>query len=488
MKRFLLMVMIAVSTAAAAPPQNSGLKLPPYKKLKLPNGMTLLLMERHQVPLVSFEALINAGPVADPSGQAGVASLTAELLRKGTKTRSADQFSTALDFVGGQFRASVTAEYATISAEFMKKDISTGADLLADALLNPTFPQEEVEKLIQQHRDGIKAAKDQALAVLSFYFNAYLYGTHPYARPGNGDERSLPTITRDAIVKFYRAYYTPGNTILAVVGDFDPYEMEKMLSQKFASWPAQPATAISVSDQADIQGKRLLLIDKPDATQTYFCIGNIGVTRTNPDRVYIRVVNTLFGGRFTSMLNSELRIKSGLTYGASSRFEQRKARGPFLISTYTRTATTEKAMDMTLGVIQNLQEKGVTQEALDSAKNYIKGQFPRTLETSGQLAAQLAQFEFYGLDQREINDLYPQIDAMTLADAQRVIHQYFPRDNLVFVVIGKASEIGAVVRKYAPKMDTRAITEPGFWSAPAPGRASPERHLTELLKPQHGEH
>src|SRR5208337_1642181 len=154
MKRLLLMAMIAVATTTSAlPAQNNGLKLPPYKKLKLPDGMTLLLMERHQVPLVSFQALINAGPIADPSGQEGVASLTAELLRKGTKTRSADQFSAALDFVGGQFRTSVAAEYATISAEFMKKDISTGVDLLADALLQPTFPPEEVEKLIQQRRD-----------------------------------------------------------------------------------------------------------------------------------------------------------------------------------------------------------------------------------------------------------------------------------------------------------------------------------------------
>jgi predicted Zn-dependent peptidase len=468
MKRLLLMAMIAVATTTAALlAQTSSLKLPPYKKLKLANGMTLLLMERHELPLISFQALLNAGPIADPPGQEGLASLTAGLLRKGTKTRSAEQFSATLDFIGGQFNTSVTADYATISAEFMKKDISTGVDLVADALLDPTFPQEEVDKLIQQRRDGIKAAKDQALAVLSLYFNAYLYGSHPYARPSNGDERSLPSLTRDAIVKFYQAYYTPGNTILAVVGDFDSSEMEKMLSQKFGSWPPQPAPAISVPDRADAQGKRLLLVDKPDATQTYYCIGNIGIARTNPDRVYLQVVNTLFGGRFTSMLNSELRIKSGLTYGASSRFDQRKARGPFLISTYTRTATTEKAMDMTLQVIQALHEKGVTQEALDSAKNYIKGQFPRSLETSRQLAAQLAQLEFYGLDQREIDDLFPQIDAMTLADAQRVIRQYFPLDNLVFLVIGKASEIGPVVRKYAPKMDTRAITEAGYWSVPA---------------------
>jgi predicted Zn-dependent peptidase len=463
MKRFLLFALIAVATTSGALAAQSGsIKLPPYKKLKLANGMTLLLMERHQVPLVSLQAIVGAGPLADPPGQEGMAALTAGLLRKGTTTRSAEQFSDALDFVGGQFNTSVSADYATVSAEFMKKDIGTGVDLVSDALLHPTFPQEEVEKLIQRSRDGIKAAKDQALAVLPFYFNAYLYGSHPYARPSNGDEKSLPTLTRDAMVKFYRTYYTPGNTILAVVGDFDPAEMEKALSEKFGSWPARPAPALSVPDPAEAQGKRLLLVDKPDATQTYYGLGNVGIARTNPDRVYIQVVNTLFGGRFTSQLNSALRIKSGLTYGASSRFDQRKARGPFLISTYTRTATTEKAMDMTLEVLQALHEKGVTQEALDSVKNYIKGQFPRSLETSRQLAMELAQLEFYGLDRREVDDFYPQIDAMTLADAQRIIRQYYPLDNLVFVVIGKASEIRPVVGKYAPKMDTRAITEAGF--------------------------
>jgi predicted Zn-dependent peptidase len=461
----LLMAMIvvaAVTAVATLEAQTGGLKLPPHERLKLPNGMTLLLMERHELPLVSFRAIVNAGAVADPSGQEGLASLTAALLRKGTRTRTADQFSAQLDFLGGQFNASVAADYASISAQFMKKDVGTGLDLLADALENATFPQEEVSKLIQQRVDGIKADKDQALAVLPRYFNAYLYGRHPYGRPKDGDEKSLPGITREAIVKFHLAAYTPGNTILAVVGDFDRSEMERMLSQRFGPWGAQAASAIAVPDAADIQGKRLLLVDKPDATQTYYSIGNIGVARTNPDRVPLWVVNTVFGGRFASMLNTELRIKSGLTYGADSYFDERKSRGPFVISTYTRTATTEKAMDMTLEVLKRLHEKGIAQEELELAKSYIKGQFPPTIETSGQLASQLAQLEFYGLDEREINDLYPKIDAMTLADAQRVIHQYFPLDNLVFVVIGKAAEISSVVRKYAPQVDTRSITEPGF--------------------------
>jgi predicted Zn-dependent peptidase len=465
MKRLLLIAMICVAAATGTTTlqaQTGGLKLPPHERHKLPNGMTLLLMERHELPLVSFHVIINAGPVADPAGQEGLASLTAALLRKGTKTRSANQFSAQLDFVGGEFNTNVAADYATISAQFMKKDLGTGLDLLADALLNATFPQEEVDKLIRQRVDGVKSAKDQALAVLPLYFNAYLYGTHPYARPAGGDEKSVPRITRDAIVKFYQARYSPANTTLAVVGDFDRSETESMLSQRFGAWSAQPTPALAVPDHANIEGKKLLLVDKPDATQTYYCIGNVGVARTNRDRVPIRVVNTVFGGRFASMLNTELRIKSGLTYGARSSFDERKSRGPFVISTYTRTATTEKAMDLTLEVLKRLHEKGVTQEELDLVKSYIKGQFPPSIETSGQLASQLAQLEFFGLDEREINDLYSQIDAMTLEDAQRVIREYYPLDNLVFVVIGKASEIGTVVRKYAPDVKTLSITEAGF--------------------------
>ena len=199
--------------------------------------------------------------------------------------------------------------------------------------------------------------------------------------------------------------------------------MEKMLTQKFGGWPARNAPAIGIPDPTTVTGKKLLLIDKPDATQTYFRIGNVGIARTNADRLYIEVVNTLFGGRFTSMINSELRINSGLTYGAGSIFDRRKMRGPFAIASYTRNATTVQAIDKALEVLQRLHEKGVTEEALQSAKNYILGQFPPTIETSQQLAALMANLEFYGLDDREINDMVSKINAMTIADAQRIIKE-----------------------------------------------------------------
>ena len=439
-KQIVCSLILAVGLAGAVAGQGA-LKLPPAKRVKLANGLTLVLIEQHEIPLVSYSLIVGGGSVVDPGGKEGVAALTAGLLRKGTATRTAEQLAVEFDFIGATFNAAATIDYTAINAEFLKKDQAKGLDLLAESLLNASFPQAEVDKLIRQNIDQVKSARDRAPAVIGNYFNGYLYGAHPYARATTGDERSLAGITRADLLAYYQTWYTPSNTILAVAGDFTTSAMEQALTARFGGWRGKAAPPVRLPEPVAQKGKRLLLIDKPDSTQTFYQIGNLGLARDNPDRVYVNVVNTLFGGRFTSMLNDALRVSSGLTYGANSFFTERRQRGPFVISTYTRNETTEKAIDLTLEVLQRLHAKGVTEAELTSAKNYIKGQFPPRIETTDQLAAQLAQLAFYGLDEREVNDYYARIDTMTLADARRVIRDYFPLDDLVFVLIGKRSEI-----------------------------------------------
>ena len=258
------------------------LHLPEYRKIILPNGMTVLLMEQHKLPLMSFEAILRSGSTADAPGAEGTASVTASLLRHGTRTHTADQYSQALDFIGGLFHAGAATDYTSISAEFMKKDLATGLDLLAEPLLEPVFPDEEVTKVLRQRVDGIRAAKDQAQHVIAAYFNAYLFREHPYGRAVGGDEESLTHIQRDAIAGYYRAQYDPADMILAAVGDFESSEMERLLREKFGGWLARKtAPAVNV-DPAPSQKRRLLLVDKPDSTQTYFRIGNVGIARTEP--------------------------------------------------------------------------------------------------------------------------------------------------------------------------------------------------------------
>jgi zinc protease len=453
---FLSLIMAAAVTLSAQ------VKLPAYSKTQLKNGMTVLLMEQHEVPIVSFSVIVKSGAAADTAGKDGLASITAELLRKGTRNRTAEQVASDLDFIGGDFNMGAGSDFTSGNAEFLAKDLQQGLDLLTDVLLNPVFPQDETAKLIQQRIDGVKAAKDRADSVIGRYFMTYLYGNHPYARPVGGDERSLPSITRDDVQRFYDTHYVPANTILAIAGDFKTDDMRAMIEQRFGGWAAKPAPVTRIDAPTPVKGKRLLLVDKPDSTQTYFYIGNTGVHRTHPDRVAIAVVNTIFGGRFTSRLNTALRVDSGLTYGARSSFDQRRLAGPFLISTYTRNASTEQAMDMTLKLVESLHKDGITEVELKSVKEYMKGQFPPSIETSDQLASTLARQEFYGLDDSDINSYFDRIDSVTVADARRVIREYFPLENLVFVLIGKASEIQSVAKKYAPVLDVKTITQPGF--------------------------
>jgi predicted Zn-dependent peptidase len=463
--RLLAPVAFLLLLCPAMPGQS--LRLPPHEKIVLKNGLTVLLMEKRGVPLIDIFAVVKTGAAADPAGQEGLASVTAGLLRKGTKTRTAQQFAADFDYIGGSFGADAGADFTTVSAEFLTKDLAKGLELFSDAVLHPTFPETETDKILAQSLDGVKSAKDEPRAVLGLYYAGYLYGAHSYGRPSDGDELSLKRIPREAIVKFYETNYAPGNMILGVAGEFDAAEMRKKLEETLGAWPAHPAPSMSITAVPPIKGKKLLLIDKPDATQTYFAIGNIGTAANDPDRVAIRVVNAIFGGRFTSELNEALRVESGYTYGASSFFDSRKAPGPFEISSFTKNETTTPAIDLALQVLDKLHKNGVTEEQLKSAKSYIKGQFPPTIETSGQLARRIVVNEFYGLGDDEVNQLEARVDAVTPDIAKQVIQKHFPLDNLVFVLIGKASVIGPAVKKYADKMDQRPISDPGFWPPPA---------------------
>ncbi|MDP9338831.1 MAG: insulinase family protein [Acidobacteriota bacterium] len=461
---FLMLAMLGSATSASLSAQS--IHLPPHEKVVLKNGLTVLLLERHGVPIVNFVALVKTGAAADPAGEEGLASITAELLRKGTEKRTAQQFAVDLDFTGGSFETDAGADYSSVSAEFLNKDISKGLELFSDALLHPAFPQTEVDKLLAQSLDAVRAAKDDARSVLATYFNGYLFSGSGYGRTDNGDEVSLKRIRREAVVKFYETYYAPGNTILAVAGEFPSAEMKKKLEEVLGQWPPKAVTASQVPATAPVKGKRLLLVDKPDATQTYFAIGNVGTAVGDPDRVAIRLVNTVFGGRFTSLLNEALRVESGLSYSAASNFDSHKMPGPFGIYSFTKNESTVQAIDLALQVLQKLHKQGITAEELASAKSYIKGQFPPSMETSKQLAELIVVHEFFGLDDREVNELEARIEAVTPVIAQQAIRKHFPADNLVFTLIGKSSEIGPAVKKYAEKQDVRLISAPGFWPAP----------------------
>ena len=230
------LTVLCAGTLARAAAHTQMFQLPAFQRTQLPNGLTLLLLEKHQLPLISVAVTLRSGSVADPPGKEGLAFITASLLRKGTISHSSEQVSSDLDFMGMEYDAQVEQDDTLLAADFPKKDLDTALPLLGDVVLHPAFPDEEVKKKIAQEQDGIRSAKDEAEGVIQVYFMKFLYGDHPYGRPAHGDERSLGSITREDVASFYRTHYTPGNTIIAVAGDFDSSSMQSRMAQVFGSW------------------------------------------------------------------------------------------------------------------------------------------------------------------------------------------------------------------------------------------------------------
>ena len=451
------------SDLSGAPPESAQLRLPEFRTVRLENGITLFLLERHALPLVSFEWIMKTGgSINDPAGREGLASLTAELLRKGTESRTASQIAETLDFVGAVWEAHAGHDYAAGSCELVSKDLDPVLDLVSDLFLHPSFPGEEVRKLIEQEADSIKEEKAVPGEVIGRYYDQFLFGAHGYGRPAGGTETSLRSLTREDVLGFYTRHYAPNELLFAAAGDFSSADLEARLKAKLGPWKTKAASPPPSNEPVPVSGRRALIVDKTDATQTFFRFGNVGLAYANPDRVGVEVVNTLFGGRFTSMLNQVLRIESGLTYGASSQFAAKRVPGAFAIGSYTPNVQTEHALNLALEVLQKLHREGITPDQLKSAKAYIKGLYALRFETNDQLAGILCQLEAYGLGRQYIDTYFERIDAVTVGDAKRMIDQYFPLKNLAFVFIGQSAVIEPVARKLADKVEPKPIPAPGF--------------------------
>jgi predicted Zn-dependent peptidase len=468
MKRFLLLpVLIGFALNALG----EGVTLPPERRIELPGGTVLVLVANDEVPLVSFQARVRGGAVADPPGKSGIADLLAGLLTQGAGGRDATAFAETVESVGGEFWAQSGLEGIAVSGEFLARDTALMVELLADVLRRPALDPDEVAKLRTRAINLIRAAKDSDPNVLlPVYANAFVFGAHPYGNPVSGDETSLAAITHQDIVDYYRDQFGGDRLILSVAGDFDPKTLEAELAAALGDWRAAAAPLPAVPEPQPAAGGRVLLVDKPGATQTYFWIGNTGVARDFPERAELDLVNTLFGGRFTSMLNTALRIESGLTYGASSELVQPTKAGTVSISSYTRTDATVEAIDMSVNLLGRLHDTDLGLGMLDSGRSYLLGQFPLELETGAQLAAQFAQLEFYGLDRSYVDAYGDELAAVSADSVRPVIEAVYPsRDDLVYVLLGDADAIRDAVAKYG-EVTELPITEPYFRVPPVQER------------------
>ena len=429
-----------------------GFGVPAHERLVLPNGLTLVIVPRREVPLVAFQMLIRGGALGDPPGRAGVASLTAGLLDKGAGERDAAAFAESVEGAGGSFAASAGPECLSVSGQFLAQDQERMLQLLADAVIVPRLAAEEFARQQLRQIGHLRSLKDSDPSeLLPLYGRALLFGAHPYGQPPAGSEDSLQAVTRGDVADYHRAHIGADRAVLVIAGDVDVAWLKAAVAQCFGAWRPAAAALPDLAPTVKLRRRRVLLVDSPGSAQSYFWLGATGLDRAYPQRAPLDLVNSLFGGRFTSLLNSELRIRTGLSYGAGSGFTRGRVAGEFAIRSFAETRHTVRAIDLALRTLSRLKREGITQAMLDSARSYVIGQYPMNLETAADWAAQLAELELYGLDRGYIEGYGPALRSASLADARQVIRQAFPVGRqLAVVVIGDARQVRKRLERYGP--------------------------------------
>lgn len=444
--------------------------IPPVERRRLPNGLTLLLVERRELPLVSMELLVRGGARRDPRGKEGLASLAFSLLRRGTRRRSAEAFSLAVDSLGAIYGSGVDHDEGHLSAEFLSRDAGAALELVAEAVMEPAFPEEEIAKRVQIAVDGIGADKDYPPSVIGRYFDAALFDGHPYGRSVGGDEASLRRVTRDDLVAYHAAAFDPAKTIIALVGDFDAAAMAREVERVFGAWRADGAAIAAAaahdassdsSVPAAARASRVVLVDEPDEKSCYFCFGNVGVAFGDPDWAPIQLACTILGGQFTSWLNMALRVEEGLTYGVHAAFYRRRQPGAFCISSFTPLEHAGRALELALAQLRRLHDEGIGDDAIHAAKSYLRGQFPLSVESSDQIADVVALLEARGMDRAYVDGYLGRVEAATAARVNECARRVFPRDDLVYALVGPAAQLGALADRLGA-VTYKRLRDPGF--------------------------
>lgn len=435
-------------TKKPAPGLTPSVVLPKVQHGVLKNGLEVMLVEYHQLPIVQFNLVLPTGTTADPAEKAGTANLTVRMLDEGTEQRTALQIADGLDFIGAHLSASTSYDGSFVTLETLKEHTASALDIYSDVLLHPAFPQKEFDRVKKEILTSLVQQKDQPAIIANKVFASKLYGaTHPYGRPSDGNEKSVGKITVEDLKSFYNACFRPDDATLIVVGDVTIAELLPMLERTLGAWQSKSISPPSLAPPPGEGKAAIYVVDKPQAAQSQIRIGNIGLPRSTPDYFAVLVMNTVLGGGFNSRLNWNLREQKGYTYGTGSQFQFRKEPGPF--STYGgfRTNVTDSSVIETLKEIRRLRSEDVPESDLSFAKDFLTRSVARAFETPGQIATQLANLAIYGLPDDYFDTYVQNVKAVTAQDVKRVAEKCIDPDNMLIVIVGDVGSIRGGLEK-----------------------------------------
>lgn len=424
-------------------------KLPHASEHKLANGLTVLVLERHELPTVAFELELKPGAIADPTP--GMASFTADMLTEGTSRKNSAQIAAAIEDIGATVEAE--AEYGgsdtTVSASGLIDNTDEILGLMSDVTLNPSFPAEELEKYKKRQLGELEDERSRPDFLASEAFQRDLYGNTNYAVTAATPE-AINAVTSQALAEYHAKYYVPANATLGIVGDVNTEELLKVVEKYFGPWKGGPAASGQLAQVPAPQAKRITLVDRPGSVQTNILAGNLTVKRADPDYFVLTVMQRVLGGGPSARLFLNLREAHGYTYGAYSRLRTDVYRGSWYANTEVRTPVTDGSMHELLFEFGRLRTEPVPDAELEESKRSLVARFALSLESSETLLENALAVKHYGLPE-DYWDTYPEkIAAVNPAGLQKAAEKYIDLDHLQIVAVGDAKQIKDVLSKYGP--------------------------------------
>jgi zinc protease len=402
----------------------------------LPNGAVLLVAERPAIPIVVVRVGLPGGAVHDPADALGVASLTAELLTRGTARRSGLELDRAIEFVGGSLEAGAGSDGAAVTLSVLKKDLALGLDLLAEVLRQPTFPADELARKVTDIQGALRRSEQEPETVAARELGRMIFPGHPYGRPASGTIESVGRLTREQVTAFYQRHYRPDGANIVVVGDVTVGEIRPELLQRLAGWTAAAAPVAAVPKPPLVAGAEERKIVR-DLTQTTVLLGRPSIKQDDPDYFALAVATYVLGGGSASRLYTRVREERGLAYSVYSSLLPARYGASCLVSLQTRTDGVGEAVRLTREEMARLGREPVAPRELTRAKSYLIGSFPLRLDTSGKLAPFLGAVEESGLGLDYPERYKERIGRVTAADVQRVAAKYLDPATFSSVQVGR---------------------------------------------------
>ena len=437
---------------APAPLPPRPIVIPAARETVLPNGLTIVVVEESRLPLISYRLAFRVGGAFDPPGLPGLTDLLAGLLPEGTESKSSREIAEEVARMGASISAGATSDYTIVAASALSQFNDQILDLMAEVVLQPSFPENEVELAKQNTKESLRQQRAQPSFLASEMVSRVMYGDHPYSIVAPTPE-SIDRSSRDEFVKFHRTQFVPNSAVFIVVGDVKYEPIVKKLESLFSGWERGADLVTNFPAPPARTTRTAYVVDRRGSAQSNIVVANSGIIRTSPDYFPMLLMHTVLGANASSRLFMNLREEKGYTYGAYTNLDARRTAGTFRATAEVRTPVTGDSLKEFFYELDRIRNDFVSEKEISDAKSYLTGVFPIRLETQEGLTDQLVQIKMLNLPDDYLQHYRDRVQAVTVADIQRVASKYVKPDEAAVIIVGDGTSVLEQIKPYCQDVE-----------------------------------